>query len=129
MSGECDKCSEHALECGCVLHTFDCECDVCKNKWEKAQADFDAIYTRVTIDMPFDIPKPSSIAKLKHNTKYLGWCPHISKKLNIKLECCDSCHEDEHNGYDSLGQIEFEDGYYDVCCKMKELALRHRPAS
>lgn len=71
MSGECDKCGEHALECVCVLHSFDCECEVCKDKWEKAQAAIDAIYMRVPIDLSFDIPKLTSIARIEHNVKYL----------------------------------------------------------
>lgn len=71
MSGECHKRGEHALECICVLHTFDCECEVCKEKWERAQATIDAIYMRVPIDPSFDIPKPTSIARIEHNAKYL----------------------------------------------------------
>lgn len=54
--------------------------------------------------------------------KYLGWCPDLAKRLNIHCECCESCHEDDHQEYIFLGQIEFSDGYYDVCCKMKDKA-------
>lgn len=47
-----------------------CQCKDCI-AIDKLKADIDAIYTRVPIDMPFDIPKPTSIARIKHNAKYL----------------------------------------------------------
>jgi hypothetical protein len=33
MSGECEKCHEHCLDCICVLHAFECECNECQAKW------------------------------------------------------------------------------------------------
>jgi len=57
--------------------------------------------------------------QMNSKIKYLGWCPDIAKRLGMERNCCDSCHEDEDYGY-SLSNIEFKDGYYDVCCKMKE---------
>ena len=34
-----------------------CGCQGCKEKWVKAQAAIDEMFTRATIDMSFDIPK------------------------------------------------------------------------
>lgn len=51
---------------------------------------------------------------------YLGWCPDLAKRFNIQVNCCDCCHEDDEQEYSYLGQIQFNDGYYDTCCKMKE---------
>ena len=60
----CEKCGENFLECICVLHAFECECEICKEKWKKAQDAIDAIYIRVPIEytevthwMP--LPKPT----------------------------------------------------------------------
>lgn len=55
----------------------------------------------------------------KNYCKYLGWCPDLASRLNLECECCTTCHEDEDGDYILLGQVEFEDGYYDACCKMK----------
>jgi hypothetical protein len=49
--------------------------------------------------------------------EYLGSCYELAIRLNIHQSCCDSCHEDED--YD-LSEAEFENGYYDCCCIMKE---------
>lgn len=35
MSGECDLCGEHTIECKCVLDSFECECQECLDKWKK----------------------------------------------------------------------------------------------
>lgn len=53
--------------------------------------------------------------------EYLGWCPNLAKRFNTKTKCCDCCHEDDHLEVAFLGQIEFEDGYFDVCCTMREV--------
>jgi hypothetical protein len=53
--------------------------------------------------------------------QYLGWCPDLAQRLNIKCSCCTCCHEDDHNEYSFLGQIEFDDGYYDCCCSMRNI--------
>ena len=52
---------------------------------------------------------------------YLGSCPDLANRLNIECNCCETCHTDDDEGYDSLQQLEFEDGYYDVCCKVREV--------
>lgn len=52
---------------------------------------------------------------------YLGWCPDLAKRFNIQCKCCNCCHEDDQQEYAFLGQIEFEDGYYDVCCNMRNI--------
>ena len=49
----------------------------------------------------------------------LGFCPDLSKRLNIEFNCCDSCHQDDLLEYAFLGKVEFEDGYYDTCCNMR----------
>ena len=54
-----------------ITKTSDLKCEICKEKWGKAQADFDAIYTRVLIDLSFDIPKTTYIERIKHNAKDL----------------------------------------------------------
>lgn len=54
--------------------------------------------------------------------KYLGWCPQLAERLNMQISCCTTCHEDDEQEYAYLSNIEFEDGYYDVCCKMRQTA-------
>lgn len=51
--------------------------------------------------------------------EYLGSCEKLSVRLCIEMKCCDACHEEDEREYCFLGQVEFEDGYYDACCKMK----------
>lgn len=55
---------------------------------------------------------------------YLGYCPDLAKRFNIECDCCCSCHEDENNGYDSFCEVEFEDGYYDACCNMRNIIMK-----
>lgn len=59
--------------------------------------------------------------KMNEEKEYLGWCPDLAKRFNIKRKCCDSCHYDDDYGHCYLGEIEFEDGYFDVCCTMREV--------
>jgi hypothetical protein len=97
MSGECDKCGEHCLECSCKRKSFEqlvqekagcfefawngyirmyeegekrCECKDCQ-AMDKLKADIDEIYTRVPIDMPFEPPVPKSHARRLHDAKVL----------------------------------------------------------
>ncbi len=57
------------------------------------------------------------------SSKYLGRCTELSKRLRIECDCCDTCHDDDDEGYDSLCEVEFEDGYYDACCRMREICM------
>lgn len=61
MSGECDECGEHALECKCK----DCIA------MDKLKHDLDAIYTRVPIDLAFDPERKTSTFKLASEAKFL----------------------------------------------------------
>lgn len=56
---------------------------------------------------------------MQNVNNYLGWCADLAKRLGIKKSCCDSCHEDEDAGL-SIPIAQFDDGYYDCCCKMKD---------
>lgn len=48
--------------------------------------------------------------------KYLGSCEDIQDRLGFNINCCDSCHEENDEGYSDLMEYEFDDGYYNCCC-------------
>jgi hypothetical protein len=49
----------------------------------------------------------------------LGGCSDFAKKFGLEnVNCCNSCHDDDDEGYMSLSEKNFEDGWYCVCCAM-----------
>ena len=46
-------------------------------------------------------------------------CRRIKQEFGLTAECCDSCHEDEEMGYDSMCTIDTQDGPVEVCCKVQ----------
>lgn len=48
----------------------------------------------------------------------MNFCDDLAEKLNIKCDCCDSCHNDSDNGYASLIEKEINGIYYQICCSM-----------
>lgn len=65
-----------------------CECKDCQ-AIDKLKADFDAIYTRVAIDMPFESQTPKSHARRLHDTKVLENAQKLKniEDMDKKYEC------------------------------------------
>lgn len=52
--------------------------------------------------------------------EYLGSCKDLLDRFKSSsiVSCCDSCHDDIDSGYEGI-DVEFEDGFYKVCCNLK----------
>lgn len=42
----------------------------------------------------------------------------LALDVDIPVDCCDSCHEDEEMGYESFIEVEYNGSDYLVCCSI-----------
>ena len=47
-------------------------------------------------------------------------CEELSKKFDISLNCCDSCHDDFESGYSDMCCKIIDDVSFDICCRMSQ---------
>ena len=54
------------------------------------------------------------------DVEFKGNCDEARERFNLNCDCCDSCHDDDANGYEMCYLVlEGMGEYYYVCCAVK----------